>query len=75
MFFSMSDSLRSDSSLSVLYSDIFFFPFSLCVNHLLDFWDCTAESLVRIGSYLTGYSDQADKKAKEVDADTKEPMG
>ena len=32
-----SDSLRSDVSASVPYSSIFIFPFSLCVNRLLDF--------------------------------------
>ena len=35
--FSESDSLRSDSPLSVPYSGIFFFPFSLRVSHLLSF--------------------------------------
>ena len=51
-FFLESDSLRSNSSLSVPYSDIFFFPFSFPVSHLLGFLrgDCTTESALLAGS-------------------------
>ena len=51
-FLSESDSCRSDSSLSVSYSDIFFFPFSLRVSRLLGFLrgECTTESPLLAGS-------------------------
>ena len=52
LFFSESDLRRSNLCLSVSYSDIFFFPFSLRIGRLLDFRrrECTVESPLLVDS-------------------------
>ena len=68
-FFLETDSLRSDSSLSVSYSGMFFFPFSLRVNRLHGSLrrESMAESPLLAALVPTGHSESVTHSARSAE--------